>query len=195
MYSFSGGTLTGTVDITPQVFSLLLQDICYSLAKQGFKNIVILLGHAGTENAKASYDGADMFLRRSGYGDQVAVAVVPFFELSPLILAELEQGDFHAGYVETSLMLYWHPELVREKIELDEQGLANLMRTDQDAYQVRTKAVDHRYVIPKITQNPKIEVGVMGYPEKATADFGEQIFQELVTNCSAIIKELDRNNK
>ena len=192
-YSFSGGTLPGTVDLTPQVFSLMLQDICQSFYGQGFINIVILLGHAGTENTKAAYDAADMFLRRSA--KDAAVAVVPFFELSPLILEEVKKGDFHAGYVETSLMLHWYPALVRSEIIMDEPELAHLMRTDQDAYQVVSKAVENQYVIPHITQKPEIQVGVMGYPQRATAEFGKQVFEELVENFSALIHQLNADRK
>ena len=90
-------------------------------------------------------------------------------------------------------MLHWHPELVRSEIALDEPELMHLMQTDQDAYQVKKKVVENQYVIPKIEQHPGIEVGAMGYPQKATAAFGKQIFQELVTNCSAIINQLSSN--
>jgi creatinine amidohydrolase len=194
-YSFSGGTLPGTTDVTPQVYSLVLQDICQSLCKQGFINIVVLLGHGGTENRKATYDAIDMFLRRSSYGEEVAVAVLRSSDIFPSGVAEVKKGDFHAGFVETSLMLYLRPELVRSQIAMDEPKLAQLMRTDQDAYQVKKKVVDEDYIIPRITQNPAIKVGVMGYPEKATAEIGKKFFEERVTNCSAIINKLSADNK
>ena len=187
-YSFSGGTLPGTVDLSPGVFSLVLGDICHSLYKQGFTRFVILLGHAGTENTQAAYEAADQFLKRAG--EDTVVAVVPFFELSPLILEEVKRGDFHAGLVETSLMLHWYPELVRSDIVLDEPELVNLMRTDQNAFQVVNKPLDNKYVLPKVTQNPKIQVGVMGHPHEATAEFGAQVFGELVDNFCALLWEL-----
>ena len=37
-YSFSGGTLPGTINISPQTMSLVVNDICQSLVEQGFKS-------------------------------------------------------------------------------------------------------------------------------------------------------------
>ena len=62
-YSFSGGTLPGTINITPQVFSLVVMDILRSLLAQGFRHVVILLGHGGPENVVAANDAALMFQR------------------------------------------------------------------------------------------------------------------------------------
>jgi len=46
-YSFSGGMLPGTINISPQAFSLVLMEICHSLIGQGFGDVAILLGHGG----------------------------------------------------------------------------------------------------------------------------------------------------
>lgn len=64
-YCFSGGELTGTLNVSPQVFSLFLSDITVELAKTGFQNIVVLLGHAGTDNAMALKNCLQMILRRN----------------------------------------------------------------------------------------------------------------------------------
>jgi creatinine amidohydrolase len=192
-YSFSGGTLFGTIDVTPQVFSLLLYDICNSLCNQGFVNIMVLLGHQGTENNKATFDSADMFMRRSAHKDRVSVAVVPLFELSPSILKEVEQGDFHAGFVATSLMLYLFPELVRPEIIMDSPKVVQMIRADQNAFQIRLKQKNNKFVYPQIKQHPDIAIGVMGYPEKANKGFGEVIFNELITNGVEVIKQLEEN--
>lgn len=49
-YCYSGGELPGTINISPQVFSLLVTDIVLELARLGFKNVVIFLAHGGTDN-------------------------------------------------------------------------------------------------------------------------------------------------
>ncbi|MBQ4039899.1 MAG: creatininase family protein, partial [Oscillospiraceae bacterium] len=38
-YCFSGGELTGTVNVSPQVFGLYMMDICCEFVRMGFKNI------------------------------------------------------------------------------------------------------------------------------------------------------------
>ena len=41
-YCFSGGMLTGTINVKPNTFANLVGEIIESLALQGFKNILIL---------------------------------------------------------------------------------------------------------------------------------------------------------
>jgi len=192
-YSFSGGELPGTVDISPQTLSLLVMDLVKSLADQGFASVILLLGHGGSENQRAVLDAADMFLRRNRRYRDVCIAVVTFTDLAPSIRELFAQKDFHAGWLETSLMLYWHPELVRPR-ELwvkDREELMELLRRDQDAYQVRVKPLEHPLVVPVVAQNPEIEVGVMGYPERASAEFGEKVVKEAVAGLAELVAKLE----
>ena len=193
IYSFSGGELLGTTDISPQTLSLVTMDIIKSLANQGFLNIIVLLGHGGSENQKAALDAADMFYRRNRRYRDVRIATVTFTDLAPSIRELFAVKDFHAGWLETSLMLYWHPELVRPR-ELwvtDKEELMAVFRIDQDAYQVKTKLVDHPLVVPIITQNPEIKVGVMGYPERASAEFGEKVAKEALESLTQLIGKME----
>jgi creatinine amidohydrolase/Fe(II)-dependent formamide hydrolase-like protein len=65
------------------------------------------------------------------------------------------------------------------------------LRRDQDAYQVRVKPLEHPLVVPVVTQNPEIEVGVMGYPERASAEFGEKVVKEAVAGLAELVAELE----
>ena len=191
-YSFSGGMLPGTININPQLFSLVLVDICRSLYVQGFRNIVILLGHGGTENVRASEDAAIMFQRLSPELEGVTVAVVPFWQLSATYGGAFEEGDFHSGRYETSLMLYWKPELVQmDAAQLDDPALVARMRQDPDAYLLQDKRVDSPFVAPKQTQDPAMRVGVMGDYTGASAEFGRQICEEAVAGLVRFIQQLD----
>lgn len=192
-YSFSGGELLGTTDISPQTLSLVLMDIIKSLANQGFVNIIVLLGHGGSENQTAALDAADMFYRRNKRYRDIRIATVTFTDLTPSVQQAFAEKDFHAGYLETSLMLYWRPELVRPR-ELwvtDSEELMAVFRIDQDAYQVRRKLVDDQYVVPIVTQNEAIRVGVMGDPSKASAEYGEKVATEAVERLVALIRKLE----
>jgi len=192
-YSFSGGELLGTTDISPQTLSQVVIDLILSLANQGFLNIIVLLGHGGSENQKAALDAADMFYRRNKRYRDIRIATVTFTDLAPSIRELFAVKDFHAGWLETSLMLYWHPELVRPR-ELwvtDKEELMEVFRRDQDAYQVRTKPVDHPLVVPIVTQNEEIRVGVMGYPEKASSEFGEKVVKEAVASLVDLVHKME----
>ena len=190
-YNFSGGTLPGTINLSPQVFSLVLTDICRSLSIQGFKNIILLMGHGGTEAGRAVTDAAENLQRLDPRMAGTAIAVVPFWELSPSYLKSTEDKDFHAGRYETSLMLYWKPELVRmDEACLDSPETVRMMRTDQDAFLVKHKEVDNRFVVPRLAQHPDIEVGVMGDYNGASAEFGEKMAMECVDGLSDIIRQI-----
>ena len=188
-YAFSGGTLPGTINVSPPVVSLLISEILNSLGKQGFKKIVLVPGHGGMENEKAIEDGIDVFLRKQLPDKSVAVSLFRFWKDSGIFKKAFAENDFHAGYVETSLMLYWFPKLVKKPV-LDRLEIVKMMRKDQDAYQVKEKPVEIESVFPYISQHPGIKVGVMGFPEKASRKLGEKICKEAVTMLADIINRL-----
>lgn len=196
-YCFSGGTLRGTINVTPNVFGLYVTDICKEFVRLGFKNIVLFLGHAGTENMNALRDSLQMFMRSLDRKD-ITVSLVCAWDLAPgwwFTKDENGESDFHAGYTETSLMLYWAPELVREKIVMDEEEISRNMRSDQDWYAISEKAVDHPLVLPNVRQRDEIRVGVMGFPEKASREDGEKIAKEITEGLIAYVNMLNEKNK
>jgi len=192
-YSFSGGELPGTFNINPSTLSLYLGDILKSLVVMGMKNIIVLLGHGGSENEIATGNAIDMFMRLNPDIKDVVFAFMPFTKLSKYVKDAFADKDFHAGYFETSLMMYWHPELVKtDSIVTDREELMELFRNDQDAYQVKYKLVDHEFVYPYIMQNPEIEVGVMGDPYKASREYGEKVCTDIVGQTVNFVKFLEK---
>ena len=193
-YSFSGGELPGTVNVSPQVFALYLSDICTEFARMGFKNIVVMLGHGGTDNTFAAKSSLEILLRRHPHLRDVTFSVVEVFYLSPTWMELFTTGaerDFHAGTAETSLLMYWKPEIVRDKIVMDEPDIAKMMRTDQDWFEKREKLVDNDFIIPVVSQRAEIKVGVMGFPDKASPELGEKICGEVVEGLVKFIDELE----
>lgn len=192
-YCFSGGELTGTINVSPQVFSLYLQDITIEMAKTGFKNIVILLGHAGTDNQIAVKNCLQMILRRNKDLD-ITLSYVTAWDICPTWLgnfAERPEADFHAGRIETSLMKFWKPELVKEEIPMDDEYTARMMRTDQDWFELREKTIDHPFIVERVSQKPEIKIGVMGFPEESTKELGEKCYNEMIDNLEAYINMLN----
>lgn len=191
-YTFSGGELPGTLNIDYHLVSLLVSEILRSLAANGVQNLVLVLGHGGSENDRATQEGAEMFIRHHPEFADRKVAVFRFWEQSGLFQQALAEGDYHAGYLETSLMLYWAPEDTRmEALALDEPELVALMRQNPDNYQTFSKAVDHPAVVPRVGQRPDIQVGVMGDPARASAELGERICAEAVGSLVGLIKTLE----
>ncbi|HHW49060.1 MAG TPA: creatininase family protein [Clostridiaceae bacterium] len=197
-YCYSGGELLGTVNVSPQVFSLLIMDICSEFARMGFKNIVIFLGHGGTDNKIALKSALQMLLRRNPHLKDITLSLVECWDLSPTWHDAMTKGaerDFHAGWVETSLMMYWKPELVRDAIVMDEPEVARMMRTDQDWFETSEKNVDHEFVIPRTFQRKEIKIGVMGFPGKASRELGEKISKEMEDGLVEYINMLNEHEK
>ncbi|HHW08620.1 MAG TPA: creatininase family protein [Firmicutes bacterium] len=190
-YSYSGGELPGTINISPQTAAAVIIDICNSLARQGFRHIIVLLGHGGSENLQGVRAGLDIALRSGIIPERATVALVPFYELSPTIMACLKEKDYHAGKFETSLMLYWHPEMVRDERPTDTPEIRAMLRGGQDAYQKALKKVAHPLVMARIRQDERIKIGVFGDPDQADAALGKQMCDEVCCGLVELIRQME----
>ncbi len=191
-YNISGGMLPGTINITPQVFSLMLMDIMQSLVMQGFKNIIMLLGHGGLESGTATTEACEFFQWLRPEMPGVNICIVPFWDLSPTYTEMSAKGDWHAGLLETSMMLYWKPELVKlDQLAYDDEPLRSQLRDDPYSFGMKLKNVDHKFVVPRIIQNPVLKVGVMGDVTGANPELGKKIADECISGLAAFIAELE----
>lgn len=195
LVTFSGGGLPGTINVTPAVMSLVVNDILGSLASQGFRNIYLFPGHGGSENLRALNDGLRILLRGNATFEHVMIAVIPIWKLGRKDIGwrrALKERDWHAGWLETSMMLDLAPELVRmEALELDTPELLRLQREHPDNYQRAEKIVDDPLVVPRLSQRPDIQVGVMGAPEQASRELGREINDDIVDDMCARIAGLE----
>jgi creatinine amidohydrolase len=194
-YSFSGGMLPGTINISPQTFSLVLMDIFRSLITQGFANIVVVPGHGGTEAVRAIYDAAENFQRLSPGLEGKAIAVFRGVESKVFPEASRRAGgkpDYHAGLSETSLIMHFRPDLAQmERAEQDRADILEMMLSDPDAYLVKTTKIGSRHVVPKAVQHPEIQVGVMGYYQGANAELGRALAEERAKELAELVDQLD----
>lgn len=197
LQSFSGGGLPGTINISPAVMSLVISDTLLSLVAQGFRNFYLFLGHGGSENARALSDGVKMLLRNNPSFSKVLVAIIPVWTLSSPGMGwdkalKAQVPDWHAGWLETSMMMALAPELVRmDEVELDPEPYLSQQIEHPDKYQHAEKIVDDPLVLPRMTQRSEIKVGVMGHPEKADAKMGQEIVEDIVKNLTARIKKIE----
>lgn len=191
-YTFSGGELPGTLNIDYHVVSMMVSEILRALAANGVQNLVLVSGHGGSENDRATQEGAEMFVRHHPeYADR-KVAVYRFWQVPGLIAEAIADGDYHAGYLETSLMLYWAPEDTRmDALTLDDPALVAVMRQNPDHYQSFSKPVDHPAVVARVGQRPEVQVGVMGDPSQASAELGERICGQAVEGLVELIEALE----
>jgi len=190
--SFSGGQLPGTINVNPNVMGLLVGDVLRSLTVQGFRNIFMLLAHGGSENFRALDTTVKLLLRDDPTFAGAMLVLAPVWKFSPVWDEGFSDGDWHAGWVETSLVMELAPDLVQmDRLELDSTELVESMRKHPDNYQYACKPVDREYVIPRLAQRPEIRVGVMGDPAKASRELGHKVVEDVVTNLSKLLVELE----
>lgn len=190
-YCFSGGQLPGTINVRPTTFCAMMCDIVESLAAQGFENILIYPGHGGSESLAQLKEALRILKWLNKSLEQTMIMILrrgDHWQRKPEPC--MTGGDFHAGDSETSLMLAYRPHLVQmDQLELDEKELAERMRHDQDAYQLCTTLSGQPQEIPTTRQRPEIKVGVMGYPEFATAQRGIENIENAITPMAEMVKK------
>ncbi len=193
--SFSGGGLPGTINISPSVMSMVISDTLISLVSQGFRNFYLLLAHGGSENCRALEDAIKMLLRNNPAFTDSMIALIPVWKLNSKGMGwdkALKERDWHAGWLETSLVMALEPDLVRmQDMELDAEPFLSEQIAHPDNYQQAEKIVDDPLVIPRQSQRPEIKVGVMGYPQNASEELGKEVAKDMVKNLCAKIKELE----
>ena len=191
-YSYSGGVLPGTINVDPHVVSLFVGEICKSLYAQGFKVVILLLGHGGTELTGALKEQTKLILRDNpAYKDNI-LALAAVWDFSPTWLAGFEKHDFHSAEVETSVMLYWAPQLVRDPAEWvrDLEPVATELIDNPNNFFSASKIIDNEFVVPHLNQRPDMKVGVMGDPSKASAELGKKVCNEAVTGLVQLIEKI-----
>lgn len=159
----------GTVSLRPETLRLVLLDIVDSLARCGFRRIVLIPSHGGNfatvqqvmEESREAAPGVEVV----GFADLMALTAC-LAKLSAEFGVSAEASGAHAGESETSMMLALEPDLVRTDRftcgylgPLDEEQFSTIIEKGMTA----------------LTAN-----GVLGDPRSATAEKGEVYLQRAV---------------
>lgn len=188
-YTFSGGMLPGTINVKPNTFSNLVGEIIESLTLQGFRNFIIMPGHGGSESMIHLKESLRILKWLNPALKDDLILLCPIWDFSPTWTELFKTRDYHAAEAETSLLLHWCPEVVREKIVMDEEAVAERLRDDPDSYQLRESFTELSQEIVQTSQRADVKIGVMGYPERANAALGAKIEQEFVENCTVALQK------
>lgn len=106
------GDHPGTIGITPETLRRLSFDLVVDAYKKGLRNILLVSGHGGSLHMSALKETAEILITRL---KGIKIAVFSPYELLWKELSALAEtpNDSHAGEIETSMMLYLAPELVK----------------------------------------------------------------------------------
>ncbi len=177
----------GSLNIHYEHFIQYVLDICKSLAYHGFKKIIIVNGHGSNQNL------VDMVARRVILETDASCVFCGWWQLlkvNPDFDKQWRESVFpggcsHSGELETSMMLHLAPESVRKDRVKSEIA--------------KTNTLGSRYIWGDLFAKGPIgliewtsqysDSGVMGEAEKATAEKGRIVFEEVTRNLAEFIAE------
>ncbi len=154
---------------------VLLADIVASLYEQGFRKLVIISGHGGNSFKSMIRDLSVDY-------PNFLIAYSDWFAVLPAKSYFDEPGD-HADELETSVMMYYHPELVN----LSEAG-------EGKAKPFAVQSLNEKIAwVPRNWQKVTSDTGI-GNPAKAIAEKGKRFVQPVAEKYALLFKELVLDN-
>jgi creatinine amidohydrolase len=161
----------GTISITPETLRRLTFDLVRDAYKKGLRNFILLSGHGGGLHMSALKEVAEVLIDEL---EGTKLAVVTPYEILARELSGLAEtpNDSHAGEIETSLMLFLAPELVRGRSKEEYPKLPK-------PFVVKDKIKYWRG-------------GVWGNPKKASKEKGEKAVKLIVKKIVDIIDMIEK---
>jgi creatinine amidohydrolase len=177
----------GTFTLSFETFCKLVEECCVSLARQGFKNIVVISSHGGNTDALKAYTPY--------ISKKVADKATIFFliidqemhhEITNRFMkktkATLGEMGAHSGLSETSMVLAVRPELVDMK-------RARNGRSDDVFYLPENVLISQ---MQAFTHGIKAQIknGILGDPRRSTAELGEEMLEAYAEEQASQIKKI-----
>ncbi len=161
-----------TLNMNPSTQQSILEDVVESLDGYGVDKLLVVNGHGG--------NGFNQIIREVGanYPDMLIATCNWFQSVDQEKIFENAGG--HADEMETSLMLYARPELVKP---LDQAGEGKAKRFSVEALNESWAWTERKWT--RCTD----DTGV-GDPRKATREKGEQFFREVTGKLTELFVEL-----
>jgi creatinine amidohydrolase len=144
------------LSIKKSTLSIILEDICESLVKNGISRILIINGHYGNLDSLKRFEKKQKKKRK--------IKIVSYWKY-------MNREFDHAGNVETSIMLAISKNVNMKKAK---KGLQTDGMSKQEILKINKLA---QKSFPKVTGN-----GVWGDPTKSSARLGRKIIKEIVEN-------------
>jgi creatinine amidohydrolase len=165
----------GSITLRARVFIDVLHDVSASLHHHGFRRIVFLNGHGGNRSSLEVL-GQELFAELG-----LTVNTLAYWDLVPDLVKSLKKtkssGMGHSGELETSLMLYLAPHLVKHR-DIP-QGILGI---DEPGPMAGIK----RYVNMK----EHSEDGVIGMPSSGSPEIGEKLYQGALNALETAVRAL-----
>jgi creatinine amidohydrolase len=160
----------GTVSISATTLLSIVADVNESIRRSGIPALVLINGHGG------NYTLSNLVQETNARGGRMALFPTGQDWKDARSAAQLEttmHEDMHAGEIETSILLYAHPELVR------------------DGYESADNTANDRRHLLVTGMSAYTRSGVIGRPSLASADKGKAVLTSLVQSFADVLRVLD----
>lgn len=155
-----------TIEHSRECVQLLARNTLEQLRDEGFRVVVLVMGHYGPRHVEALNEVVEEFNAR-----QSDTVVWAFPDYTP-IKSEGFRGD-HAGQTETSYLMYFHPDLV-DLSRLPKDGELDMFKDGVDGVDPRSEASSEfgRQVLDALVRNavPKIVEMLKASARKASPE-------------------------
>lgn len=190
------------VSLTHQTFSLVIKDVCISLLKFGFKDVIILNSHHGNMGAlhyvaqdvnndyfknnhheNKTKESVDILTR--SFKKDLGINFINYWHL-------MEKFD-HAGEIETSIILAIKPELVKldkikqESHHVDMEIVESEIKTSKELKVAYSSTMNVPGSFQKITDS-----GIWGDPFKSSSEKGKMILEDLIIKIEKTISDFKK---
>ena len=175
---------TGTITLREETLRAIVCDILYSLSQHKVKKIVLLNSHGGNISL--------LNIAMSEIARQFSIIpiVVTYWHLVVNQVAQLRKsplgGMGHAGELETSLMLYLFPELVKT-----ERAVSALQPGDEYFSPEMFARNTINCYIDYLKLSPS---GIIGDPLAGSVQEGERLFSILTAQLSNLLADFSKGN-
>ena len=165
----------GTISLSHTTFMLVIQDIARSLAKHGFKNLILVNGHGG--NTSALMTCMDQLYQQ----DQIRVLLAQWFTLAAPEFRRLNITSpmLHAGEAETSVGLALGMDVRMDKLPVEHLNRLEKLRGSGNAVSGHIcydpSMPGSGILTPMDFMNDISDSGAIGNATLATKEKGQQI--------------------
>lgn len=170
-YSVADGlnVFPGNTTLRMDTMSALIEDVCVSLSKWGFTNVLVISGHSEPRNCEAIQEGLNRAMQRDPKMNARLSdwTITGMARAEHLMKSEHPELEIHAGEHEVGLIMHLHPELV------DMEALSKMEPNWADeTFWEKVNCHDPVYNFKQLG-GPD---GYFGNPRLATPEVGDKVF-------------------
>lgn len=166
----------GNMHLSQKMFYDLILATLHNVVEWGFKNVIVISGHADPRHTIAIEQSCERIKEECGvivfapmgavFSDKVPLET----EKNICVYKKMEQfpNDFHAGWIETSNMLEIRPDLVCDNYK------------EQPDIEINARDM----IIPQVVTDATKEYGHLGYPKEASKEMGIRLNESTVQRIS-----------